>query len=70
MSNTYLQEGKEQADHREGLQALLASPIIQEKLYSEEKCLIPKEFAETLANDPEIQSKSVIVEGIHQLLRT
>ncbi|XP_057996162.1 transcription factor bHLH52-like [Hevea brasiliensis] len=32
------------------LQILLASPMIQEKLYSQEKCLVPKEFLQTIAN--------------------
>lgn len=56
--------------HAQDLQNLLASPIIQEKLYSEDKCLVPKEFVETLANDPEIQSKPMVFQGIDQLLRT
>ncbi|KAK9133781.1 hypothetical protein Scep_013309 [Stephania cephalantha] len=37
-------------DNRNGdeqLQVLLASPIIQEKLYSAEKCLVPKQLIET-----------------------
>ncbi|PIA42618.1 hypothetical protein AQUCO_02000213v1 [Aquilegia coerulea] len=39
----------------EGLEVLLASPSIQEKLYSEEKCLVPQDFVvETLAKDNEI----------------
>ncbi|XP_031270334.1 uncharacterized protein LOC116128724 [Pistacia vera] len=42
------------------LQTILESPIIQEKLYSEEKCLVPGEILQTLKNDPEIQSKSSI----------
>ncbi|KAF5198517.1 Transcription factor bhlh [Thalictrum thalictroides] len=37
-----------------GLEVLLASPTIQEKLYSEEKCLVPQNFVEALAKDNEI----------------
>ncbi|KAJ4830087.1 hypothetical protein Tsubulata_041329 [Turnera subulata] len=33
------------------LQTLLISPTIQEKLYSEEKCLVPRGFRETIAKD-------------------
>ncbi|PIA61327.1 hypothetical protein AQUCO_00300697v1 [Aquilegia coerulea] len=35
----------------EQLEVLLASPTIQEKLYSEDKCLVPQEFVEALAKD-------------------
>ncbi|KAL0011975.1 hypothetical protein SO802_007083 [Lithocarpus litseifolius] len=55
---------------REELQALIASPIIQEKLSSEEKCLVPKEFLQILADDKEVQLKPFIVKDIDQLLQT
>ncbi|GLT35645.1 hypothetical protein SLA2020_100800 [Shorea laevis] len=63
-----IQEKKEIV-HTEELPSLLASQAIQEKLYSSEKCLIPKEFVGTLANDPEIQSRPLISHDIHHLLR-
>ncbi|KAH8494817.1 hypothetical protein H0E87_021282, partial [Populus deltoides] len=47
---------------------LVTSPAIQEKLYSEEKCLVPRDFAQTIANDCQIQSKPLIIEEIDQLL--
>ncbi|XP_044497622.1 transcription factor bHLH52 [Mangifera indica] len=50
------------------LQTLLESPIIQEKLYSEEKCLVPRQILQTLKKDPEIQSKPAIFESIDQLI--
>lgn len=53
-----------------GLEALLASPVIQEKLSSEEKCLVPKEFLQILANDNEVQLKPLIVKDIDHLLQT
>ncbi|KAF5475457.1 hypothetical protein F2P56_007261 [Juglans regia] len=59
-----MHDTKELQDH------LLASPLIQEKLYSEAKCLVPKQFLQTLANDREIQSKPLMLKDIHQLLRT
>jgi hypothetical protein len=52
------------------LEALLASPVIQEKLSSEEKCLVPKEFLQILANDNEVQLKPLIVKDIDHLLQT
>ncbi|KAL5577827.1 hypothetical protein UlMin_019526 [Ulmus minor] len=36
---------------------VLGSPIVQEKLYSEEKCLVPKEFVETLAKENDMRLK-------------
>ncbi|KAL9345673.1 hypothetical protein Peur_060526 [Populus x canadensis] len=55
--------------HTQELQTLLVtSPAIQEKLYSEEKCLVPRDFVQTIANDCQIQSKPLIIEEIDQLL--
>nr|WKE35115.1 basic helix-loop-helix family protein [Rosa persica] len=63
-----MQEKKGQRLHnQEGLQ-VLASPIVQEKLYSEEKCLVSREFVETLANNQEIQSKPLLKDNIAKLL--
>lgn len=56
--------------HSQELPNLLASQAIQEKLYSEEKCLIPKDFVQTLANDYQIQSKPLIIEEINRILLT
>ncbi|OVA12952.1 Myc-type [Macleaya cordata] len=50
------------------LEVLLASTTIQEKLYSEEKCLIPKEFVEIVAKDHEIQSHPLISKDINSLV--
>lgn len=47
---------------------ILESTIIQEKLYTEEKCLIPKGFVQNLANFPEIQSHPSIFNSINQIL--
>ncbi|XP_050371064.1 transcription factor bHLH52-like [Argentina anserina] len=51
----------------EGLQ-VLASPIVQEKLYSEEKCLVSRDFVETLANNQDIQSNPLLKDYIAKLL--
>ncbi|EEF28618.1 transcription factor bHLH52 [Ricinus communis] len=61
------QERKEDL-HRNELQVLLVSSAIQEKLYSQEKCLVPREFLETMANDHEIQSTPFIIDEIDRLL--
>lgn len=57
--------------HTRQLQAALASsPSIQEKLYSSEKCLVPKQFVGTLANYPDLQSNAFISTELHQLMRS
>ncbi|XP_050223570.1 transcription factor bHLH52-like [Mercurialis annua] len=55
--------------HKNEIQVLLASSTIQEKLYSQEKCLVPKEFLETIVNDQEIQSTPFITDEIDRLLQ-
>ncbi|CAK9179027.1 unnamed protein product [Ilex paraguariensis] len=52
------------------LQVLLGSPFVQQKLYSAEKCLVPKKFVQNLAEDPELQSDTQVLKGINQLLKT
>ncbi|KAJ6313855.1 hypothetical protein OIU78_017493 [Salix suchowensis] len=63
-----LQEDKV-AMHAQELQTLVTSPTIQEKLYLEQKCLVPRDFVQTIADDCEIQAKPLIVEEIdHEFL--
>lgn len=66
-----VQEAKEgdQIAQVEELQ-VLASPKIQEKLYVEEKCIVPKELVETLAKDPELRSNSPISKDLDRLIKT
>ncbi|KAL6206106.1 hypothetical protein ACLB2K_023355 [Fragaria x ananassa] len=47
-----------------------ASPTIQEKLYMEQKCLVPKEFVEVLANYFDAQSKLSLSHKLNQLLKS
>ncbi|KAL6282790.1 hypothetical protein ACE6H2_013719 [Prunus campanulata] len=54
---------------KKDLQAV-ASPIVQEKLYSEEMCLVSKEFVQVLANDHDIESKPLLKDSVAQLLQT
>ncbi|KAG8385174.1 hypothetical protein BUALT_Bualt03G0014500 [Buddleja alternifolia] len=50
---SYNQENKE-AFESEELHGLLESPLIQEKLYSTEKCLVPQKFVQKLSSDRQI----------------
>ncbi|KDP34844.1 hypothetical protein JCGZ_09132 [Jatropha curcas] len=62
-------ERKEDLQTHDQLQILLTSSTIQEKLCSQEKCLVPREVLETIANDQElIQSTPSIIDEIDQLL--
>ncbi|GAV65610.1 hypothetical protein CFOL_v3_09125 [Cephalotus follicularis] len=68
---TSTKEIKEEPNAPQLIQSLLASPTIQEKLYTEEKCLIPNEFVKTLArDDDEIRSKLSTCDDFVQLLQT
>jgi hypothetical protein len=49
---------------------VVASPIIQEKLFSENKCLVPKELVEILANHFDAQSKPSLSNKLNQLLKS
>ncbi|KAJ7982046.1 Transcription factor [Quillaja saponaria] len=52
------------------LQVLLASPNVQERLYLEEKCFVPKDFVAVLANHHDVQSKPSIHDDLNQLIRS
>ncbi|XP_052203151.1 transcription factor bHLH53-like [Diospyros lotus] len=66
-----IQDDKEdQHSHNQELQALASSPCIQEKLYASEKCLVPCQFVQTLANGSEFQLNSLIVEELDQFILT
>ncbi|KAF9606982.1 hypothetical protein IFM89_030401 [Coptis chinensis] len=53
-----------------GLETLIASPAIREKLSTEEKCLVPKEFVEILAKDHDIQSNPLISKEVDLLTQS
>ncbi|GMN58866.1 hypothetical protein TIFTF001_027964 [Ficus carica] len=54
-----IREMKEEPVHIKELQ-VLASSVVQQKLYSEEKCLVPKQFVDrTLANRPELNHSTL-----------
>ncbi|XP_065878930.1 uncharacterized protein [Euphorbia lathyris] len=48
-----IRSNKDESQSNE-LENLVTSPKIQEKLYSEEKCLVPREFVRSIANHTEI----------------
>ncbi|CAJ2677545.1 unnamed protein product [Trifolium pratense] len=52
------------------LHNLLVSPFVQEKLYLEEKCFVPKEFVTTLTNHDDVRSKPTILKSLKQLIGT
>ncbi|XP_023001636.1 transcription factor bHLH52 [Cucurbita maxima] len=62
-------EQEQEQTETEDLQ-ILESTMIQEKLYAEEKCLVPKGFVQNLANSSEIQSNPSILNSINQILHT
>ncbi|CAK8534706.1 unnamed protein product [Lathyrus sativus] len=64
---TFSKEEKEPPPS-EDLHKLVVSPFVQEKLYSEEKCFIPKEIVTTLANNVDVRSKPSILQGLKQLV--
>ncbi|KAL5977055.1 hypothetical protein ACLOJK_021395 [Asimina triloba] len=58
------------ASHAEALHTLLSSTVVQEKLYEEEKCVVPAAVAEALAKDPKLHSRPSISRGLHQLAQS
>ncbi|KAL2331041.1 hypothetical protein Fmac_018622 [Flemingia macrophylla] len=52
------------------LHNLVVSPIVQEKLHTEEMCFVPKEIVTTLTNHEDVQSRPTIVEDLKQLIGT
>ncbi|KEH38270.1 transcription factor bHLH52 [Medicago truncatula] len=69
LMETFSKEEKEPPPSEE-LHKLVVSPFVQEKLYSEEKCFVPKEFVTTLSNHDDVQSKPTILKGLKQLVGT
>ncbi|CAL5412630.1 unnamed protein product [Camellia sinensis] len=61
-------DNEEEPVHSQELQELVASPRIQEKLYSSEKCIVPNQLVQTLVNDSELQSNSLVLKELHQYI--
>ncbi|KAG5000424.1 hypothetical protein JHK87_021496 [Glycine soja] len=69
LMNTLEQEDKAEPPP-ENLHALVASPFVQEKLYTEERCFVPKEVVTTLTNHKDVQSRPTILKDLKQLIGT
>ncbi|XP_025611786.1 transcription factor bHLH52-like [Arachis hypogaea] len=65
-----LQKEDEVAPPSEDLCALITSPCVQEKLYSEELCFVPKDFVTALTNQRDIRSKPTIFKDLKELIET
>ncbi|OIV99050.1 hypothetical protein TanjilG_32309 [Lupinus angustifolius] len=52
----------------ENLHTLLGSLSVQEKMYSENKCIVSKDFITTLTNHANLQSKPSILKDLMQLI--
>ncbi|CAI9783501.1 unnamed protein product [Fraxinus pennsylvanica] len=65
---SYEQNGVTTIHQSEDLTALLESPLIQEKLYSIEKCLVPWKFVKILENGGRIESKSQVLKECKKLI--
>ncbi|KAL2494013.1 transcription factor bHLH [Forsythia ovata] len=65
---SYQEKGETIHDQSEELTALLESPLIQKKLYSTEKCLVPQKLVEIIEKDDQIQSKSHVLKEAKKLI--
>ncbi|KAL1349732.1 hypothetical protein HN51_026236 [Arachis hypogaea] len=65
-----IQKEDEVAPPSEDLCALVTSPFVQEKLYSEELCFVPKDFVTTLTNQRDVRSKPTILKDLKELIET
>ncbi|KAK4253516.1 hypothetical protein QN277_010178 [Acacia crassicarpa] len=54
----------------EEMQKLLTCPVVEEKMYMEEKCFVPKEFVTNLTNHKDIQSLPSILKDLNQFIST
>uniref|UniRef100_A0A7N0TNT6 BHLH domain-containing protein n=1 Tax=Kalanchoe fedtschenkoi TaxID=63787 RepID=A0A7N0TNT6_KALFE len=53
------------------IQVLVASPVVQEKLYTQEKCLVPRRLVQSLPRDSKLQSlHPSLIKQINNLLQT
>ncbi|RDX72103.1 Transcription factor bHLH52, partial [Mucuna pruriens] len=65
-----LKEARKAAPPSDNLRTLIVSPFVQEKLYTEERCFVPKEIVTTLTNHEDLQSRPTILEDLKQLIGT
>ncbi|XP_072957826.1 uncharacterized protein [Typha angustifolia] len=65
-----VQENKAAYHGEEQLQLLLGSTNVQEKLYGEGKCLVPKELVETSAKDQDVKSNPLISRDLDRFIES
>ncbi|XAR50772.1 hypothetical protein NMG60_11005195 [Bertholletia excelsa] len=72
MMKKIIEENNEKEFHSEELQSLASCPRFQEKLYSSEMCLVPKNLVETLiSNESELmESSPLILEDLRQVIQS
>ncbi|XP_074332303.1 transcription factor bHLH52-like [Apium graveolens] len=63
-----MQEENEEEMQSPELEALVTSPLVQEKLYSAEKCLVPKNFVRSLTQKPQLQSNPQLIKDLIKLI--
>ncbi|XP_054812436.1 transcription factor bHLH52-like [Prosopis cineraria] len=54
----------------EEMRKLIGSTVVEEKMYMEEKCFVPKEFIMALKNHKDIQSTPSILNDLNQFIPT
>ncbi|KAK7324297.1 hypothetical protein VNO77_27830 [Canavalia gladiata] len=52
----------------ETLHSLVVYPFVQEKLYSEERCFVPKDFVTTLTNHEDVQSRPTLLKDLKEFI--
>nr|QOJ43694.1 bHLH transcription factor [Dracaena cambodiana] len=65
-----VQNGHDSTEVAEGLELLLNSKILQEKLSTEEKCVVPKEMVASLAKDTEIGVSPFIFRDLNRFIES
>lgn len=65
-----MQNGHDSTEVAEGLGLLLNSKILQEKLSTEEKCVVPKEMVVSLAKDTEIGVSPFIFRDLNRFIES
>ncbi|WOG89587.1 hypothetical protein DCAR_0208825 [Daucus carota subsp. sativus] len=63
-----MQEENEEGMYSPELEALVTSPLVQEKLYSAEKCLVPTNFVKSLIRKPQLQSNPQLIKHLIKLI--
>ncbi|KAL1833930.1 hypothetical protein ACET3Z_003581 [Daucus carota] len=63
-----MQEENDEGMQSPELESLVTSPLVQEKLYSAEKCLVPEDFVKSLIQKPQLQSNPQLIKDLIKLI--